>query len=97
MIRGVEPVEDFEGAGGGAGFGLGRGGDGDLMVVELSKGIEADGGAGEVAGDVFGARGVFGEQELLCVDREGGVDPAEERIPQRGGEASGEASTRLHE
>ena len=67
---GVDPVQDVEGAGGGTGPGIGRRGDGDLGIGELLKGIESDGGASEIAGDVVGARGLFGEEELLGVNGE---------------------------
>ena len=92
---GVDPVEDVEGAGGGAGPRVGGGGNGDLVLGELLQGVEADGRAGEVAGDVFGALGLFGEEELLCVHREAGVNPGRggrrgrlRRAGRRGGRAS---------
>jgi hypothetical protein len=55
------------------------------VVGELLKGVEADGRASEVAGDVLGALGLFGEEELSCVHREAGVSYRRKRVPESTG------------
>ena len=57
---------------------------GHLHLTRLGEGdtLEGNGSAQDVAGEALQAVGLVMEDELFAMDREPGVDPGEERVPE---------------